>query len=84
MIRIMPIISRTLPAALLLIKEPTTITKSATPRVNLAAIEIHTDTEEIKKVFEISGILKIIPIINDENEEGLEEQQKFDNEDKAI
>ena len=38
----------------------------------------------LKKVFEISGILKIIPIINDENEEGLEEQQKFDNEDKAI
>ena len=48
---------------------------------NLAICHVN---NQIKKVFEISGILKIIPIINDENEEGLEEQQKFDNEDKAI
>ena len=48
---------------------------------NLAICHVN---NQIKKVFDISGILKIIPIINDENEEGLEEQQKFDNEDKAI
>ena len=48
---------------------------------NLAICHVN---NQIKKVFEISGILKIIPIINDENEEGLEEQQKFDNKDKVI
>ena len=30
-----------------------------TPRVNLAAIEIHTDTEEIKKVFEKTGFSRL-------------------------